>query len=336
MVSKATVLKQLKSIEFKHNGWGRAEIAELHRILLPDEEIYECVNGMYEGGFALLVSTDIRVLLVDKKPLNYLTVEDMRFDMISEIDYNNRLMGSDINISSGDKELHFRSYNQERLRKLIGHVQRCMAEVKKRQDSHQEGQINHLEQINKQLQVYLIAQHQYQLQLQNLSLRRDESKAQIAATEIPDPPKPSNELADYLYAQSLLSQYNNQQLKSTDPIIEGKLATETTEQAVVPNQPSEPESADDRGIYDEGVKEIFGKATEDKAYNGLSGAAHKLASTLPTIELSPKVNIHLPNYIHPLQIAIPKLPIALRLRKLGKPTIPIQPSSSSGIALDQA
>jgi hypothetical protein len=151
------------------DGWGRAEIAELQHVLLTDEVISECVNGIYEGGFALLVATDIRVLLVDKKPLNYLTVEDVRFDMISEMDYNHRMFGANIRISAGSKSLIFRSYNKIRLRKLIGHVQHCMAEVKKKQNTHQEGQVNHLQQINRQLQAYLIAQNEYQLQLQQMA-----------------------------------------------------------------------------------------------------------------------------------------------------------------------
>jgi hypothetical protein len=49
---------------------------------LPGEEIYELVNGIYEGGFAIVVATDVRLLLIDKKPMNYLNVEDLRFDMI--------------------------------------------------------------------------------------------------------------------------------------------------------------------------------------------------------------------------------------------------------------
>src|SRR5438132_639320 len=112
MVSTESVKKQLKRVGFKHNGWGRGEVSELEHILLPDEEVYECVNGIYEGGFALLLATDVRVLLVDKKPLNYLTVEDLRFDMINEIDYSHRLLGAQISIASGDKNLRFRSYNQ--------------------------------------------------------------------------------------------------------------------------------------------------------------------------------------------------------------------------------
>src|SRR5437868_7095679 len=105
MVSKKSVEKQLKRIGFKANAWGRKEVAELPNIILPGEEIFECVNGIYEGGFALLLASDIRVLLVDKKPLNYLTVEDLRFEQINEIDYYHRIIGAHISIASGPKTL---------------------------------------------------------------------------------------------------------------------------------------------------------------------------------------------------------------------------------------
>src|SRR5829696_5023635 len=101
MVSKDTVEKQLKKLRFNLNGWGQSEARELPGILLDDEKIFELVNGIYDGGFALLVATDVRVLLVDKKPLNYLTVEDFRFDMINEMDYSHRLLGAQINIATG-------------------------------------------------------------------------------------------------------------------------------------------------------------------------------------------------------------------------------------------
>src|SRR5882757_2242816 len=123
MVTMQSVVEQLKRIDFNHLAWGRSETKELPHILVPDEKIYELVNGIYEGGFALLVATNFRMLLIDKKPMNYLTVEDLRFDMISEIDYAHRLLGARISISTGSKNLKFTSYNQHRLRKLITHVQ---------------------------------------------------------------------------------------------------------------------------------------------------------------------------------------------------------------------
>lgn len=167
MIETTLVQEQLKRIKFNTQAWNRAETQELAEIILPNEQIFECVNGWYEGGFALVCATNIRVLLIDKKPFNYLTVEDLRFDMINEIDYSHRLLEARINISTGAKTLTFRSFNQPRLRKLITHVQHRMAEIKNEQTKQNDRQQEHLKQIDQRLQTYLIAQYQ-----QHESMRR--------------------------------------------------------------------------------------------------------------------------------------------------------------------
>ncbi|HET8991575.1 MAG TPA: PH domain-containing protein [Candidatus Saccharimonadales bacterium] len=288
MVSKKEVTRQLKALGFNYMGWGRSEISELPHIILPDEEIYECVNGIYIGGFALLVATNIRVLLVDKKPLSFLTVEDMRYDMISEMDYSHRLFGADISISSGDKTLHFKSYNKPRLRKLIGHVQHCIADNKNKQSKHQDSQVSHLEQINKQLQAYLIAQHQYQMELQE-SLKADKEKI----PELPSLPKPSNELADYLYAQSLLKAFNDEQKTQVENPAAFKV-----------NEPSIEHQNNQPDLYEEGVKEVFGGGIKH-GHNPFKSSA------------SPSTNGVSYN-INPSRIAFSKLPMALRDRRFGR------------------
>jgi hypothetical protein len=55
---------QLKRIGCNYRFWGRAEIRELAYVLLPNEQVKHCVNGSYDGGFALIAATDQRVLLV--------------------------------------------------------------------------------------------------------------------------------------------------------------------------------------------------------------------------------------------------------------------------------
>lgn len=159
MMSQDKVEEQLKRINFSTTGWGRSEVNELPHILMEDEEIEECVNGYYEAGFALLVATKDRLLLVDKKPLNYLTVEDIRFDMISEFDYHHRILGAQIRITAGYKTLLFTSLNQPRLRRLLNYVQSRMTQSKKEQNEHQTTQRQHLEEMNEQLREYLIAAH---------------------------------------------------------------------------------------------------------------------------------------------------------------------------------
>jgi hypothetical protein len=279
MVTKHSVDEQLKKIQFNLHGWGRTEINELPSVLLPEEEIYECVNGLYEGGFALLVATDLRLLLIDKKPLNYLTVEDMRFDMINEIDYSHRMIGANISISTGYKDLKFTSFNQHRLRKLIGHVQHCMAESKKKQSEHQEDQRLHLEQINQQLQTYLLAQHQQQQKMQE-QLRTGGQAAEIK------PVRPDNELSDYLYAQSLLAQHQQQT---------GQAPVPDAVQSDAPEAPaSQPPAAE---LYAEGVQEVFGKQPQAAVPAPLQFAGQAVQHALE---------------INPLRIARSRLPMTMR------------------------
>lgn len=223
MVSQQSVELQLAKLGFNHHSWGRSEVGELSNILLDGEEILEVINGTYEAGFALLLATNIRVILVDKKPLNYLTVEDMRFDMISELDYSHRLFSAQISITAGNKSLKFRSYNQPKLRKLINHVQHLIAEHKKQQSNHQEGQNFSLEKINQQLQVYLLAQfHQ--------SFRSDTSTAQGLQPE--------------------LKQFLQEQNSPLAPSM-------TANTQPISSLPSSQE------LYEEGIKEVFFKRGSD-------------------------------------------------------------------------
>lgn len=120
---------QLKSIGCNYRFWGRSELKELAYVLLPGETLKHCVNGTYDGGFALLAATDQRVLLVDKKPL-YLTLEDIRFDMIVEIDFNHRLLNANVFICTPNKSLRFVAYNHARLRALFHFVQTRVAEIR--------------------------------------------------------------------------------------------------------------------------------------------------------------------------------------------------------------
>ncbi|HEX7368155.1 MAG TPA: PH domain-containing protein [Candidatus Saccharimonadales bacterium] len=129
---------RLKEIGCNFRFWGRAELRELANILLPGEVVEMCVNGRYEGGFAMLVATDQRVLLIDKKPL-YLTLEDVRFDMISEIDYNHRMLDAAVSICTPNKSLYFLAYDRARLRGLYTFVQQRVMEV--RQHYQQQSQV---------------------------------------------------------------------------------------------------------------------------------------------------------------------------------------------------
>lgn len=133
MVELSVIDKQLKKIGLNNRFFGRPEVRELCHILADDEKIDHAVNGHYDGGFALLLTTDRRVLLIDKKPL-FLSMEDIRYGMISEVDLCTRLLDTTITINTIGKHLRFISWNRDRLRDLMHHIQHRVMELRQADD----------------------------------------------------------------------------------------------------------------------------------------------------------------------------------------------------------
>jgi hypothetical protein len=129
MVTLANVEEQLKKIGCNFRFWGRPEIKELANILMQDEIIASAVNGRYEGGFALLCVTNHRILLVDRKPM-FLTLEDIRFDMVAEIGYSAQLMNATVSIITPNRKLVFVGWSQHRMRQLLNYTQQRVMEVR--------------------------------------------------------------------------------------------------------------------------------------------------------------------------------------------------------------
>ena len=129
MISFRQVEEQLKQVGCNFKLWGRAEIRELSNVLMPEETIAQAVNGTYEGGFAMLCVTNYRVLLIDRKPM-LLTIEDIRYDMMSEVDFHNRLMGATIRIFTPMRNLVFNSWSNARLRKCVNYIQQRVMEIR--------------------------------------------------------------------------------------------------------------------------------------------------------------------------------------------------------------
>jgi hypothetical protein len=72
--------------------FGRKEINELPQILAPTEHIDNIIQGTYNNGQGILVSTNRRLLFVDKGLVYGLKVEDFPLDKISSIQYETGLL----------------------------------------------------------------------------------------------------------------------------------------------------------------------------------------------------------------------------------------------------
>jgi hypothetical protein len=128
-MSLSQVEGQLKRVGCNFRFWGRGEIRELRKVLTADEVIQHCVNGRYENGFAMLVATNQRLLLIDHKPM-FVAIEDIRYDMIAEIDFSFQLFMGIIRVITPGRPLRFLSWSQYHLREVLKCAQAHMQELR--------------------------------------------------------------------------------------------------------------------------------------------------------------------------------------------------------------
>jgi len=129
MVTTQEVEIQLKRIGCHYTIWGSTEVAELPGLLMDGEQIAQAVNGYYEGGFGLLIATNLRVLIIDKKPFT-MNVEDLRYEMITEVNYGARFLTSTMHISLPTRTMYFSSWSMDRLHKAMRHVQQHVTDAR--------------------------------------------------------------------------------------------------------------------------------------------------------------------------------------------------------------
>jgi hypothetical protein len=133
MVHISVIEARMAKLNLRISRWFKPEIRELQHILMDNEEIIAGAQGRYFGGFALLVATDRRLLLIDKK-IPYLSVEDVRYDMISEINYSARLYDATIGIFTVNKQHKFTSIkHRHHLRTITSYAQKRIMELRQYQ-----------------------------------------------------------------------------------------------------------------------------------------------------------------------------------------------------------
>ena len=129
MVTQTEVDEQLKAIGVSFDLWGSTDASELRRVLRPGEHITHALNGYYDGGFAVMCVTNLRVLIVDKKPFS-LTVEDLRYDMIAEVDYNRRIITANMHIVTPLRTIVFTTWALHHLRESSQYIQQRLLDMR--------------------------------------------------------------------------------------------------------------------------------------------------------------------------------------------------------------
>ena len=116
------IRKQIESLEGVEKLLGSREIKELPKILHEGEHIEGLVQGWYENGTGLLVSTNKRLLFVDKGLVAGVRVEDFPYDKISSIQYKTGLVFGEITIFASGNKAEIKQVEKSRTRAFAEYV----------------------------------------------------------------------------------------------------------------------------------------------------------------------------------------------------------------------
>lgn len=123
------VKSQLAAIGFKPSLLSDSAVRQLPGILDESENIEQAVHGRYEGGYALLVATNRRMLFLDKKIMSF-RVEDYAYYTISEIEYRNSPFMGHLVIHCRSNTIHIQSAQQRKLRMFARHLESRLNQVR--------------------------------------------------------------------------------------------------------------------------------------------------------------------------------------------------------------
>ena len=120
------IRRQLRELGMSKIAMLRSEIKYLPRIIHLDEQVGGVAYGSYEGGFAVLVATDKRVIFLDKKPMA--TIEDeITYFVVSGVSLSSAGINSTVSLHTRIKDYTLQTLNEKCAEGFVRYIEaRCI------------------------------------------------------------------------------------------------------------------------------------------------------------------------------------------------------------------
>jgi hypothetical protein len=86
---------------------GIPEVKELTRVLFKDETVKAFVIGFYDGGYGMLVATDLRLIFLDVMVFGRIKVDDIPYSSIGSIELELGIFFGQISIFTRPRNYKF-------------------------------------------------------------------------------------------------------------------------------------------------------------------------------------------------------------------------------------
>ncbi|MCA9347351.1 PH domain-containing protein [Candidatus Saccharibacteria bacterium] len=85
----------------------RPEVAELSKILYENEIIEAFILGYYDGGYGMMVATNIRVVFIDITPFGRLKIDDIPYGSVNSVELQIGMFFASVSLFSGPVRYRF-------------------------------------------------------------------------------------------------------------------------------------------------------------------------------------------------------------------------------------
>ena len=107
----------------------RMEMAELPKLLMPNERVLGVISGVSQAGTVLMAVTSNRLLIIDKKWIR-ISYEDIRYESINEVRYAQQAIFASARFYIMGRDLLFKSWYKNELRTIVEFIQDKMFELR--------------------------------------------------------------------------------------------------------------------------------------------------------------------------------------------------------------
>lgn len=128
------VRMELKVAGMTAYGLGKIESRYLPNLIHEDEHIGGVIYGQNEGGSAMLVATNKRIIFLDRKPM-FTTTDELTYDVVSGLrhDSSGFLHTVVLHTRIGDYKLRY--VNKNCAKRFVAYIEKCRLEVQANGDS---------------------------------------------------------------------------------------------------------------------------------------------------------------------------------------------------------
>lgn len=120
------ISKELRLLGASKHVISCREARALPKILHRDETILAFLYGVFEAGaYALMVSTNERVLYINKTPGN-LVVDDIPYDMVASVEFSSGLVWGKVKVFSRSRVYVFSFVKKSYVEPFVGVIEELM------------------------------------------------------------------------------------------------------------------------------------------------------------------------------------------------------------------